>query len=91
MDLLDTQINPADAEFRGNASRMESLVAELRAQLTQARAGGGERYLQRHREQGKLPARERINRLLDPGSPLLSYRHWRPGTCTTTKLLVPDW
>ena len=71
MDLLDTQINPADAEFRGNASRMESLVAELRAQLTQARAGGGERYLQRHREQGKLPARERINRLLDPGSPLL--------------------
>ena len=71
MDLLDTQINPADAEFRGNASRMESLVAELRAQLTQARAGGGERYLQRHREQGKLPARERISRLLDPGSPLL--------------------
>src|SRR6187455_1434518 len=71
MDLLDTQINPADAEFRGNASRMESLVAELRAQLTQARAGGGERYLHRHREQGKLPARERISRLLDPGSPLL--------------------
>src|SRR6188768_552980 len=71
MDLLDTQINPADAEFRGNASRMESLVAELRAQLTHARAGGGERYLQRHREQGKLPARERISRLLDPGSPLL--------------------
>ena len=71
MDLLDTQIDPADAEFRGNASRMESLVAELRAQLTQARAGGGERYLQRHREQGKLPARERISRLLDPGSPLL--------------------
>src|SRR6188472_2178040 len=71
MDLLDTQINPADAELRGNASRMESLVAQLRAQLTQAWAGGGERYLQRHREQGKLPARERINRLLDPGSPLL--------------------
>jgi hypothetical protein len=43
MDLLDTQINPADVEFRGNASRMESLVAELRAQLTHARAGGGDR------------------------------------------------
>src|SRR6201988_4056151 len=71
MDLLDTQINPADAEFRGNASRMESLVAELRAQLTQARAGGGDRYLQRHREQGKLPVRERIERLLDPDTPFL--------------------
>jgi acetyl-CoA carboxylase carboxyltransferase component len=71
MDRLDTQINSADAGFRGNASRMESLVAELRAQLTKVSAGGGERYLQRHREQGKLPARERISRLLDPGSPLL--------------------
>jgi 3-methylcrotonyl-CoA carboxylase beta subunit/propionyl-CoA carboxylase len=71
MDLLDTQINPADAEFRGNASRMESLVAELRAQLAKARAGGGERYIERHKEQGKLPARDRITRLLDPGSPLL--------------------
>src|SRR6187455_2643055 len=71
MDLLDTQINPADAEFRGNASRMESLVAELRAQLAKARAGGGERYIERHKEQGKLPARDRISRLLDPASPLL--------------------
>ncbi len=71
MDRLDTQINPADADFRGNASRMEGLVAELRVQLTKARAGGGERYLERHREQGKLPARDRISRLLDPGSPLL--------------------
>ena len=71
MDFLDTQVNPADTDFRGNASRMESLVAELRVQLTKARAGGGERYLQRHREQGKLPARERISRLLDAGSPLL--------------------
>src|SRR5215813_11318665 len=71
MDRLDTQIKPTDAGFRGNASRMESLVAELRVQLTKARAGGGERYVQRHREQGKLPARERIGRLLDPGSPLL--------------------
>src|SRR4029453_5689729 len=36
-----------------------------------ARVGGGERYLQRHREQGKLPVRDRIGRLLDSGSPLL--------------------
>ena len=49
----------------------QALVAELREQLARASAGGGERYLQRHREQGKLPVRERISRLLDPGSPLL--------------------
>ena len=66
MDLLDSQINPPDADFLGNARRMQALVAELQVQLTKARAGGGERYLQRHREQGKLPARERIGRLLDP-------------------------
>jgi acetyl-CoA carboxylase carboxyltransferase component len=71
MDLLSTQIKLDDPEYRGNASRMAALVAELREEIAKARVGGGERYLQRHREQGKLPARERIQRLLDPGSPLL--------------------
>ena len=71
MDVLDTQIEPARAEFVSNSSRMEALVAELRHQLARARAGGGERSHQRHREQGKLPVRERISRLLDPASPLL--------------------
>ena len=73
MDLLDTQVNLNDSEFKANASRMGSLVAELREQLTRARAGGGERYLQRHTEQGKLPVRDRIGRLLDAGSPFLEF------------------
>jgi 3-methylcrotonyl-CoA carboxylase beta subunit len=71
MDVLLTHIKPDAAEYLGNASRMAALVAELRAQIASAKAGGGERYLERHRAQGKLPARERIGRLLDPGSPLL--------------------
>jgi acetyl-CoA carboxylase carboxyltransferase component len=71
MDRLSTQIKPDDADYRNNASRMAALIAELREELAKAKAGGGERYLQRHREQGKLPPRERIQRLLDPGSPLL--------------------
>jgi acetyl-CoA carboxylase carboxyltransferase component len=50
---------------------MTALLEELRGRLSIARQGGGEKYLQRHREQGKLPARERIERLLDPGSPFL--------------------
>ena len=71
MDVLDTQVNSNDAQFRDNASQMAALVTELRDQLALAREGGGEQYLQRHREQGKLPVRDRIGRLLDPGSPLL--------------------
>jgi 3-methylcrotonyl-CoA carboxylase beta subunit/propionyl-CoA carboxylase len=71
MDVIDTQINSTAPEFRSNAERMATLVAELRERIARARAGGGERYLQRHREQGKLPVRDRINRLLDTGSPLL--------------------
>jgi 3-methylcrotonyl-CoA carboxylase beta subunit/propionyl-CoA carboxylase len=71
MDTLETQIQPDSSEFRENASRMQQLVAELRERIVLARLGGGERYLQRHRDQGKLPVRERIDRLLDPGSPFL--------------------
>ncbi len=50
---------------------MLQLLAELRARLTDARQGGGTKYLQRHRDQGKLPVRDRIERLLDPATPLL--------------------
>jgi 3-methylcrotonyl-CoA carboxylase beta subunit/propionyl-CoA carboxylase len=71
MDVLDTQVDTSDPEFRRNAERMGELVAELRDRVVRARAGGGERYLQRHRDQGKLPVRDRITRLLDSGSPLM--------------------
>jgi 3-methylcrotonyl-CoA carboxylase beta subunit/propionyl-CoA carboxylase len=71
MDRLDSQIRTDTPEFRENRDRMARLVAELRQRLDQVRQGGGERYLQRHREQGKLPVRERLERLLDPGSPFL--------------------
>ena len=50
---------------------MGQLVDELRARLDHARQGGGPQYEQRHREQGKLPVRERLERLLDADSPFL--------------------
>ena len=71
MDLIETHVNPSSAEFRANRTRMEGLVAELRSHLANARQGGGQQYVERHRQQGKLPVRERIERLLDPGSPFL--------------------
>src|SRR4051812_24818229 len=71
MRALDSRISPADETFLLNRERMQQLVHQLRDRTTAARQGGGPKYLQRHREQGKLPVRERIDLLLDHGSPLL--------------------
>jgi acetyl-CoA carboxylase carboxyltransferase component len=71
MIVLDTQVDSADAVFKANRDRMQELVEALRAHLARAREGGGAKYIDRHRAQGKLPVRERIERLLDSGSPLL--------------------
>ena len=71
MDRLPTHVDPASEDFTRNRGRMSTLVAELRERLAIVRQGGGEQYLRRHREQGKLPVRERVDKLLDPGSPLL--------------------
>ena len=71
MDLIETHIDTSSDEFRANRARMEQLVTELRERLAAARLGGGPQYVERHRQQGKLPVRERIERLLDPGSAFL--------------------
>jgi len=71
MEVLETHVRPDGPEFLENARRMSALIAELRTRLATARQGGGERNLQRHRDQGKLTVRERVDRLLDPGSPFL--------------------
>ncbi|MFL5921869.1 MAG: carboxyl transferase domain-containing protein [Gaiellaceae bacterium] len=71
MDILESHIDIHSDLFRANAERMTTLVAELRDRTSAARQGGGPKYLERHRAQGKLPVRERIDRLLDEGSPFL--------------------
>ena len=71
MDTLETHLDTAGDAYRSNAERMRGLVEELRERLSAASEGGGERYLERHRAQGKMPARERISGLLDPGTPFL--------------------
>jgi acetyl-CoA carboxylase carboxyltransferase component len=71
MDPLESHIDTQSQQYRENHERMTALVAELRERTAQARQGGGPRYVERHREQGKLPVRERIDRLLDDGSPFL--------------------
>jgi 3-methylcrotonyl-CoA carboxylase beta subunit/propionyl-CoA carboxylase len=71
VDTLPSQVRPDSPEFLENRARMSALVAELHERLAAARQGGGARYLQRHRDQGKLPVRDRVDGLLDPGSPFL--------------------
>ena len=71
MQILHSRIRTDSPEFKANHERMTALVTELRGRLALAREGGGERDHQRHREQGKLPVRERIDLLLDEGAPFL--------------------
>ncbi|MGH2374654.1 MAG: carboxyl transferase domain-containing protein [bacterium] len=71
MDRMTSRADTSTDEFNVNRRGNEALVAELRARLDLVRTGGGERALRRHRELGKLTARERIETLLDPGSPWL--------------------
>jgi acetyl-CoA carboxylase carboxyltransferase component len=71
MDTLETHVDTTSPLFGGNRDRLLALVAELKERRATARQGGGAKYLERHRAQGKLPVRERIDVLLDEGSPFL--------------------
>ena len=71
MPRLTSDISPRDAKFQQNAAAMTALTAELRARLQAAALGGDERSRQRHVSRGKLLPRERVRRLLDPGSAFL--------------------
>jgi acetyl-CoA carboxylase carboxyltransferase component len=71
MAVLRSSVDPGSAEYRGNREAQLALLAQLREQLELAIAGGGERYQRRHRDRGKLLARERIELLVDPDSPFL--------------------
>ena len=69
--VLDTKVDAESAGFRANAAHNRSLVERLRADVATAALGGPERARDRHTERGKLLPRDRVERLLDPGSPLL--------------------
>jgi propionyl-CoA carboxylase len=71
MVVLETRIDSSSAEFAANREHNQQLVADLRNRLARVRAGGGPEAVRRHRARGKLLARERIERLVDPGTPFL--------------------
>ena len=71
MSVLQTQLNTRSADFMANAAALQAAVDDLRLQLKKSAAGGGEKARAKHVARGKLPPRERVQMLLDPGTPFL--------------------
>ena len=71
MAVITSQVERESEEFSRRRLRMEGLVAELRERTAEISRGGGEKETERHRSRGKLTARERIDRLVDPGAAFL--------------------
>ena len=71
MELLESHIDTSSDEFKANAEHHRALAAELRRLLEQVKQGGGADQVKRHRSRGKLFVRDRIERLLDPGTAFL--------------------
>ncbi len=71
MPKIISQISPNSDAFRDNAAAMQALVADLAAKRTETAEGGPEKLRQRHMARGKLLPRQRVLRLVDPGTPFL--------------------
>lgn len=71
MTTLKTQLNPRSADFQANVAAMETVVADLHEKVDKIALGGPEAARQKHLARGKLLPRERVNGLLDPGTPFL--------------------
>ena len=63
----------AQSESDANRKAMEDLVGQLREKLTMLKQGGGKAALERHRGRGKMFVRDRIEALVDPGTPFLEF------------------
>jgi 3-methylcrotonyl-CoA carboxylase beta subunit len=71
MTILETRLNPRSPEFKANAEAMSAQAADLKAKITQVAAGGGAEARAKHVARGKLLPRDRVQLLLDPGTPFL--------------------
>ena len=78
---LETKVDRESHEFRARFEHNRKLVENLRADVAEAAKGGPEKHRQRHVERGKLLPRDRVERLLDPGSPFLEIGQLAAATC----------
>ncbi len=73
MTILETKLNARSAEFQANAAAMRLVVDDLKAKVAQTAFGGGDAARAKHVARGKLLPRERVQMLLDPGTPFLEF------------------
>ena len=71
MEVIDSRIDTGSQDYKDNREAMSEQVARLEEELRVAREDRSEKAMARHTGQGKLPVRERLERLLDPGTPFL--------------------
>src|SRR6185503_12825293 len=71
MTPIESKIRTSDPDYQANEAANRAIAAELRERVETSRRGGDAQAHERHRSQGKLFVRDRIDRLLDPGSPFL--------------------
>jgi acetyl-CoA carboxylase carboxyltransferase component len=71
MDRIESKIRTSSADFQENLAHNRAAAEDLRERIARARLGGPEEHRQRHKKRGKMLARERIDALLDPGTPFL--------------------
>jgi acetyl-CoA carboxylase carboxyltransferase component len=71
VSVVRSRLDTRSADYRSNRAAMEALWAQIAEQLAAVPSIGGQRYVDRHRARGKLLARERIEQLVDPDTPLL--------------------
>ncbi len=79
MAAIDSVLDPRSEEFRANRLAMEALVVDLRTRLAAAAQGGGDTARSRHLARGKLLPRQRVEMLLDPGTPFLELSQLAAG------------
>ncbi len=73
MEPIQSHVNLNDPEHKANRAAMDQILATYRADLQEILKAGGEKNVAKHKERGKLLARERIDALVDDGSPFLEF------------------
>lgn len=73
MNVLDGRIDTNTPEYKENVAGMKTLLDDLRSKVAFVKAGGGEKQVKLHHSRGKLLARDRIEGLIDPGTPFLEF------------------
>ncbi|MFC3108441.1 carboxyl transferase domain-containing protein [Undibacterium arcticum] len=73
MPQLESKLNPRSEDFKQNLGAMQLIVDDLKAKVAALAQGGGEAACKKHVARGKLLPRERVQLLLDPGTPFLEF------------------